>query len=326
MFNSYKSLYGCGLLALLLLTACEKNERYTEETGSRANALVFAARANKGVHNLAIFPYADTARTFRFAAAVGMVGLPAEPIQVTFAEDVRAFDSLNRQRLAAGQEPYERFPADAFSFDRLTVTIPRGGQTSDMVTLSYFAKKFDSDKDYLMPVSITSAAGYAINPTVRTVIIIAPRLSERLASKTGWLATANSEELEGEGATNGRAAAAIDGDVNTFWHSVYTSEGEPPYPHWISIDMKETIYVTRIDLAPRQDNPDGFGRFDMEGSTDGTTWITLAENLRFDPTNKAFQKFQIPPAFYRHIRIRMLEPFNEESRSTHLGEINVYRY
>ncbi|PST82000.1 hypothetical protein C7T94_17595 [Pedobacter yulinensis] len=325
MLTNYKSILSWGAAALFLFAACEKDEPYNEETDSKDNALVFAAKSNKGLQNLTIFPFADTARTFTFGASIGMLGKPASPIPVTFAEDARAFDSLNRQRLSSGQVPYERFPADAYSIDKLNVTIPQGGQTSDLITVKYFSKKFDSQKDYLLPLSITSASGYVINPSVKTVMIVAPRLSERLASKTGWTATASSEELAGEGLVNGRASAVIDGDVNTFWHSRYLG-AEPTYPHWINIDMKNEIYVTRVDLAPRQNNGNGSVRFNVEGSKDGTTWTTLGSNLTFNPANTSFQAYPVTPGFQRYIRVTLLEPRNAGTRNTHLGEVNIYRY
>nr|WP_199079162.1 discoidin domain-containing protein [Pedobacter sp. ASV19] len=310
---------------LLAFSACKKNTSYTEETDSKANAAIFVAKANTGLQNLNIFPYSDDARTFKFNAQYGALGLPANPINVTFEVDSRAFDSLNVIRKNNGLALYEKFPADAYTLDNLNVSIPQGDVSSNFVTLKYFSRKFDSAKDYLLPISIKNASGYFINPTVKTILIVAPKLAETLASKTGWTATADTEELTGEGAVNGRAGAAIDGDISTYWHSMW-SGSEPPYPHWLIIDMKKENFVTRVDLAPRQNNSNGFIRFDLEGSTDNTNWVSLGKNLTMDPVVKTFQRYPITPASYRYIRITMLEARTAAAKSTHLAEVNVYKY
>lgn len=320
---SYLSIIAATLIAA---AGCKKNTSYEEETDSKDKIQIFVAKANVGLQNLNIFPYTDDARTFKFNAQFGGLGLPKNPINVTFEIDNKAFDSLNVIRKNNGSALYERFPADSYSIDKLTVTIPQGGVSSDFVSLKYFSKKFDPTKDYLLPISVKNASGYLINPTVKTAFIVAPKLTAVLASKTGWSATADTEELTGEGAVNGRAAAAVDGDVNTYWHSSW-SLAEPPFPHWINVDMKTAIYVTRVDLAPRQNNNNGFTKFDLDASLDGTTWVSQGKNLSMDPVVKSYQSYQLStPALYRYIKITMLNAASSTTKSTHLAEVNVYRY
>ncbi|WP_293312606.1 discoidin domain-containing protein [Pedobacter sp. UBA5917] len=322
-----KNIKGVAITAALLIAfaACKKNTSYEEQTDSKEKTQIFVAKANVGLQNLNIFPYAEEARTFRFNAQFGGLGLPKNPIGITFEIDNRAFDSLNVIRKNNGLALYEKFPADAYSFDNLNVTIPQGEVSSNFVSLKYFSRKFDPAKDYLLPVSVKNASGYLINPGVKTVLIVAPKLTAILASKVGWTATADTEELAGEGAVNGRAAASIDGDVNTFWHSSW-SVSEPPFPHWINIDMKTAIYVTRIDLAVRQNYTNGFRKFNIEASNDGTTWETIGANLVMDPAIKAFQSYPVTPGFRRYIKITMTEGYTGSTPSTSLAEINVYRY
>lgn len=71
--------------------------------------------------------------------------------------------------------------------------------------------------------------------------------------KTNWTATANSEELTGEGAVNGRAAAILDGSLSTFWHSKWDN-GKDPLPFNINIDMQKEQVLNSIELARRTDN------------------------------------------------------------------------
>jgi hypothetical protein len=81
-------------------------------------------------------------------------------------------------------------------------------------------------------------------------------------------------------------------------------------------------------MAPRQNNSNGFILFNLEGSLNGTTWTMLGNNLVFDPTKRdgTFQEYPITPVSVQYIRITMLQSRVPTERSTHLGEINVYRY
>lgn len=75
--------------------------------------------------------------------------------------------------------------------------------------------------------------------------------------RTEWeIVSASTEELVGEGSVNGRAAAILDGNYSSFWHSEWYDGAKPPLPHRIDIDMKESKTVTSIELARRQSNKD----------------------------------------------------------------------
>lgn len=64
--------------------------------------------------------------------------------------------------------------------------------------------------------------------------------------RTDWLVEFDSQETEGE---DGAAINVLDGNVNTFWHSQWY-QAQPPYPHYLLIDMTEKkqnlhgIYLT----------------------------------------------------------------------------------
>lgn len=59
----------------------------------------------------------------------------------------------------------------------------------------------------------------------------------------------DSEEIYAE---NGKAANALDGDFDTFWHTEWDIN-EPPYPHEIVIDLRSTSGVSGLEYLPRQD-------------------------------------------------------------------------
>lgn len=311
-----------------LLAGCVKEAAYDKKTDADDLAAVYLQQAVTFPQDLTTFPFTDAARTFTFNAGFGAVGYSSKDIRVKFEIDNAAFDSINLVRQVAGLPLYLKFPADAFTIDVMETTIPSGRLTSGTITVNYFSKKFDPLLNYLLPISIKEASGYNINPKLKTVFVAVSKLQGKVVPtslKATWDVTASSEELVGEGAVNGRARAAIDGDINTFWHSNWASTA-PPFPHWLNIDMKQLYFIDKIALHPRNNNSNGFTRFKLEGSIDGTTWILFGDNLVFDPANRSFQEYAVTPTELRYIRITALQAANPANTSTHLGEINVYKY
>lgn len=66
----------------------------------------------------------------------------------------------------------------------------------------------------------------------------------------------SSEELPGEAAPNGRAAALLDGNVNSFWHTKYQN-GTDPFPHSVVFDLGVNHEVTGFEFTQRQSNANG---------------------------------------------------------------------
>lgn len=316
---------GLAYFALTLFSACEKLETpYSESLASKDQGKVYIARFTGNTQNLNIFPYQDEARTFEFSTAFGALGLSSNAINIKYAIDDKAFDSLNNLRTKQGLSLYEKFPADAYNISALNATIQPSSLNSNAVKVSYFSKKFNPSVDYLLPISIVNADGYAIGAN-KTIFIVAPKLEETMASKSKWTISSNSEELVGEGSSNGKATFAIDGNVNSYWHSQWQGT-ELSFPHWLTIDMKEDVYVTRIDLASRQNYTNGFRKFNIEASNDGANWVTLGTSLVMDPANKAFQSYPVTPGYRRYLKITMTEGYTLSTKSTNLAELNVYRY
>lgn len=124
------------------------------------------------------------------------------------------------------------------------------------------------------------------------------------ADRSTWIATASSEELTAEAAG---VALLLDGKITTYWHSEY-SVVNPPYPHWIRIDMKTAIKLVSIEITARQNNANAMTKFKLEGSTDGTTWSLMRDNLAFTGATKTPQSFPVSSAAtVRYLRLTALE-------------------
>lgn len=90
----------------------------------------------------------------------------------------------------------------------------------------------------------------------------------QMLDKTGWEIVDFSTEEPGEGAPNGLASAAIDGDLNTFWHTQWNG-GSPGYPHFITIDMKQVAVLNKLTTYRRQGDGRGQTSFQILTSLDG---------------------------------------------------------
>ncbi|QOD62347.1 DUF1735 domain-containing protein [Polaribacter haliotis] len=300
--NIYKS-FLIVIMVSLSISCEDETPAYEQLTDSKENAQIFIAKAVNGAVDLEIFPYADQRET-NFGIGFGGVGLPASDISVKLEINQTALDSLNQIRVASGRDPYLIFPSDAYEIGDLSFTIPAGKQSSGVTKLTYFPNKFDSSSDFALPLTIVESSGYNVNPSTKNIIFLANAPRERVANTNGWIATASSSQDNGWENT-GLASALLDGDLNTIWHSEY-SPTTPGYPHTVSFDMTKKIFVTKVQIAPRQNNNSGPTKFYLEG-TNGGDWIKLTEELDFNPANIDFQEYVITGQTLDKIRMVMTE-------------------
>lgn len=138
-------------------------------------------------------------------------------------------------------------------------------------------------------------------------------------NKTNWTATADCEELVGEGAINGRANAAIDDNINTYWHSTWKA-ANVPYPHWLAVDMKQTIIVNQVELTRRQGNNNSFNNFRIDGSMDGVNWIPYGSYTLI--AGNTTQRFPLPGSHQMQY-IRIYATSFTGGLNAHLAEFSV---
>lgn len=119
--------------------------------------------------------------------------------------------------------------------------------------------------------------------------------TEKRVPKANWkIRGFSSEETSGE---NGKAANAIDGNVNTKWHTRYSGGGSAA-PHFIEVDMGAEYDVTGFLCTPRMDNSsNGLIRsylllVSSDGSdwkaVSGGTWLPYAGEVYFAPVTARY--------------------------------------
>lgn len=100
-----------------------------------------------------------------------------------------------------------------------------------------------------------------------------------LIPRTGWTVLADSAEVVAEFAP---AAAAIDGNVNTFWHTQYQGV-VPPTPHIFTVNLGTPRPIGGFRYLPRAGGDNGTGGFGSIGgwrfytSADGVAWTMVSQ-------------------------------------------------
>ncbi|AUH44593.1 hypothetical protein CXR04_34340 [Streptomyces sp. CMB-StM0423] len=98
-------------------------------------------------------------------------------------------------------------------------------------------------------------------------------LPDRIDQSTLRVHDVDSEETVGE---NGAAVNAIDGDLDTIWHTEWYN-ATSAFPHHITVDLGKQYDVTGLQYTQRQNGFNGrIKDYRIEVSADGTTWSQAA--------------------------------------------------
>lgn len=136
--------------------------------------------------------------------------------------------------------------------------------------------------------------------------------------KSGWSAIV-SDNQAGDG---GGAAALIDGNITTFWHSQYSPSIS--FPHWFKIDFGKEEILSKIGMIRRGTNTNGFVEYNLETSVDGINFTNIGTALTFDPTKAEWQDYKLPNVIKaRYVRVTMTKAKNAADAFTHLGEFRA---
>ncbi|HEU4426824.1 MAG TPA: ThuA domain-containing protein, partial [Pilimelia sp.] len=131
------------------------------------------------------------------------------------------------------------------------------------------------------------------------------------------LATADSSCAPGEGADKAVNGSVTGGNADK-WCSLGTAK-------WWRVDLQASVPVGRIVIrhaAAGGENPAWNTRdFDLQTSTDGTTWTTVAQ-ARGNTT--AVTNHTFPAATARHVRLLVLTPTSTTNTAARVYEVEVY--
>jgi len=129
----------------------------------------------------------------------------------------------------------------------------------------------------------------------------------------------DSEEIAGE---NGSATNAVDGNLDTFWHTVWQDNAPEP-PHEIIIQLGEPATLKGFTYVPRQDDSENGTIKDYEFyvSTDGKDFGQPVKKGAFEP-GKEKKTVTFEPKKCGFIKLRALSEINDGAW-TSAAEIGV---
>lgn len=91
------------------------------------------------------------------------------------------------------------------------------------------------------------------------------------------------------------AANVLDNDLNTRWSA--SGDGQ-----WVQLCLANSVSVTGVDIAFYNGNTRR-AKFDIQLSTDGSSWTNAAANLQSSGTSTALETFNISAATAKYVRI-----------------------
>ena len=128
-------------------------------------------------------------------------------------------------------------------------------------------------------------------------------LGEFAVDRTGWSVTASA----------GTPTNTIDGSQTTRWTTNATQDGT----EWLSLDLGAATFFNRVSIDNSVDAGQYPRKLDVETSTDGATWVSVANQSGFDGLTTL--NFSLQEA--RHLRLRQTATANARWS---VGEINLF--
>lgn len=213
---------------------------------------------------------------------------------------------------------FQAMPEGSYSFAE-SLSLPAGTTTSK-VSVTIDGSKFTTPGDYILPVKIKSVSQFEVSATMN-IYPVKIRIMAKELNRIGWTATANSEETTGEG-SNGAANKVLDGDLGTYWHSIWQNgSGQRVLPYEIVLDAKQSYTFAQFAMVQRGSGFTDTGTGEFYVSADGNDWgepvgrFTMKQN-----TDK--QVFGIIPTTGRYVKIRILSSYRDQNCS--LSEVYAY--
>lgn len=126
-----------------------------------------------------------------------------------------------------------------------------------------------------------------------------------------------------DSAENGNAGSlAVDGNVNTFWHTEY-SPTTVGFPHWAIVDLGSEQYINGFTYYPRQDGEANgrIGDWKVETSPDSNTWTTQGTGSWLD--DASMKQVGFNAVTVRYVRITATSEAGNRGPWTSASEFNV---
>lgn len=220
-----------------------------------------------------------------------------EDITVGLKFDPELINDFN----TSNQTNYPLISEESFTLSSNTVVLPAGGTNSNSINIEINPSKLLGPSEFLLPISIENVTGNVfVNDDLKTVYYLISGFYDEnpfeYFSRDKWTVHDYSSDENDSG--GGRAHHAIDGNMETFWHSRWRRDPDgnrPGHPHFLAFDMNEVKTIHGLEIFGRTNKVGADGNpknIYVELSIDGEEWImtksyvldNISSNIIYFPT------------------------------------------
>ena len=229
---------------------------------------------------------------------------------------------------------YELLPSALYKLPESTLSFAKG-VTEVAFDVTITRDGMDMMKEYVLPIVLASCSKkeFVINED-KSVYLLNVRLDpDQITLTESMISVSTSQTGDGGG-----AAALIDGDEETYWHSTYsTHDGDPTYGEYIDISLNVPLNSIVLRYCTRHNNNNGVPTHIVVyvRNESSENWTQLGEEATDEMFNAAAQQWiTLTPLksekSFKQIRVAIVESKAGDLRlsgTTHytaLGELQLF--
>ena len=222
---------------------------------------------------------------------------------------------------------YNILPTEFYTIDNKATFVKDNSEA--WINLEVKGSMINKGDFYVLPIRLkqNGSTNFEIKECFTYIVCTSTPLYPHL-SRAHWTITGDTEEDTGENnGENGRFWCAIDGDLNTFWHTKWSGYPIPVLPINLDIKMEATHTIQSIGLINRQGCPwvnHPSGEFYV--SKDGETWEKVGTfTLNEESEEEIFDVDMEKATDVKYLRVTFTSVSHGDT-DTCLSEINAYGY
>lgn len=221
--------------------------------------------------------------------------------QWTFDCTVSIDEELLAQYNRENQSELKMLPADIYEINKTVSFIP--GESTQNITIKINRAKLGLE-NYALPLVLSDITNdnFVIDPNKNSCIF---GVKSTIALTVDMLETNALEPYEGS------LAALLDGDISTYFHSIYSDPAAVPGHHYVQVNLKKEISMFSFEYTTRKENGNAAPtEIIVSGSKDGKTFtdiVTISEGLPAGGSESYISKVYDAGFSFKHLRFTITQ-------------------
>lgn len=303
------------LAAACMVLGCNKPEDVT--VPNEGSVYMPQASGSRSIINLQLSP---NAQEVAFGAAYGGLKYSDRDINVNFKLDTALVAAYN----ARNGTNYQVLPDSVYVLSGLNSVIAAKSTSSNPLVLNVSSSKMRFGVRYMLPVSLISSSGGAINPALQTTYFRFDTILRKAVDITGQgTLTVSNENPSGATADEGSLKLTDNNTSTKFLYFGFNPAG------WFQLQFAAPVNIGAYTLTSANDAP---GRdpksWTLQGSKDGSTWTVLDTRVdEFFSARNQTRRFELPPTMTEsYTQYRIFLTANNGDGLFQMAEWRLIRY